>query len=404
MLGTTIAQAIPIIISPILTRIYSPEEFGSLILFMSIVSILSIIVTLRYEKAIVQPLSDEDAISLVVISMLVTTGVSAVLAILINIFYTQIQELLGNHEISILKYWVPFTVLIIGFYNSLYEWNIRKKKFSLCTKIIMSKGAVMAGGQIGLGTMMFTGGLIFGYLMGIVIAFLLLLKSFLKNKNFLILIFNKKRLLNNVKKYKKMPQYSTSGALVDNISSHMPTLVIATLNYASVVGIFGLTIRVLSLPASLISQALSSVLFQKVAQLHNDNPDKIKILIIKIFLILICIMIPFVGFIWFFGEDLFAFIFGEPWREAGVMASTVVFAVAIHFAVSPLSVVLLLNNNIKLGTLWQFIYFTTITVTLYAVSSWPLNDFLIAYVIHEVVLYSLYFVFILLGSNYLRKI
>jgi O-antigen/teichoic acid export membrane protein len=404
MLGTTIAQAIPIIISPILTRIYSPEEFGSLILFMSIVSILSVIVTLRYEKAIVQPLSDKDAISLVAISMLATIGVSVVLAILINIFYTQIQELLGNHEISILKYWVPFTVLIIGFYNSLYEWNIRKKKFSLCTKIIMSKGAVMAGGQIGLGTMMFAGGLIFGYLMGIVIAFLLLLKSFIKNKDFLILIFNKKRFLNNVTKYKKMPQYSTWGALANKISSHMPTLVIATLNYANVVGIFGLTIRVLSLPASLISQALSNVLFQKVAQLHNDDPDKIKILIIKIFLILICIMIPFVGFIWFFGEDLFAFIFGEPWREAGVMGSTLVFAVAIHFAVSPLSVVLLLDNNIKLGALWQFIYFTTIIGTLYAVSSWPLNDFLIAYVIHEIILYSLYFVFILKGAKYLQNI
>jgi hypothetical protein len=404
MLGTTISQAIPIIISPILTRIYLPEEFGSLILFMSIVSILSVIVSLRYEKAIVQPLSDEDAISLVAISMLATIGVSAVLAILINIFYVQIQELFGNHEISILKYWVPFTVLIIGFYNSLYQWYIRKKKFSLCAKIIMSKGVVTAGGQIGLSTMMFTGGLIFGYVMGIVIAFLLLLKSFLKNKNFLILIFNKKRLLKNVKKYKKMPQYSTSGALVDNISSNMPTLVIAILNNISVVGIFGLTIKVLSLPASLISQGLSSVLFQKVAQLHNDDPDKIKILIIKIFLILIFIMIPFVGFIWFFGEDLFAFIFGEPWREAGVMASILVFAVAIHFAVSPLSIVLLLDHNIKLGTLWQFIYFITISVTLYVVSSWSFKDFLIAFVIHEVVLYLLYFVFILKGSGYSRKI
>ena len=67
MLGTTVAQAIPIIISPILTRIYSPEEFGLLILFMSIVSILSVIVSLRYERAIIQPLDDEDAISLVVI-------------------------------------------------------------------------------------------------------------------------------------------------------------------------------------------------------------------------------------------------------------------------------------------------------------------------------------------------
>jgi O-antigen/teichoic acid export membrane protein len=404
MLGTTVAQAIPIIISPILTRIYSPEEFGLLILFMSIVSILSVIVSLRYERAIIQPLDDEDAISLVVISMLVTIGVSTVLTILINIFYTQIQKLIGNNEIDILKYWVPFAVLITGFYNSLYEWHVRKKQFALSAKIVMSKGAVTAGGQVGLGTMMFPGGLIFGYLMGIFIAFFLLLKSFIKNKDFLILIFNKKQLLKNVKKYKKMPQYSTWGALADNISLQMPTLVIATLKHVSSVGIFGLTIRVLSLPANLLSQALSSVLFQKIAKLHYDDPDKIKILIIKIFLILNFIMIPFVGFIWFFGENLFAFIFGEPWREAGVMASILVFAVAIRFVVSPLSVVLLLDHNIKLGTLWQFIYFITITVTLYIVSSWPLNDFLIAFVIHEIILYFLYFIFILKGSNYSGKI
>jgi O-antigen/teichoic acid export membrane protein len=404
MLGTTVAQAIPIIISPILTRIYSPEEFGLLILFMSIVSILSVIVSLRYERAIIQPLDDEDAISLVVISMLVTIGVSTILTILINIFYTQIQELIGNNEIGILKYWVPFAVLITGFYNSLYEWHVRKKQFALSAKIVMSKGAVTAGGQVGLGTMMFPGGLIFGYLMGIVIAFFLLMKSFIKSKDFLILIFNKKKLLKNVKKYKKMPQYSTWGALADNISLQMPTLVIATLKHVSSVGIFGLTIRVLSLPANLLSQALSSVLFQKVAELHYDDPDKIKILIIKIFLILNFIMIPFIGFIWFFGENLFAFIFGEPWREAGVMASILVFAVAIRFVVSPLSVVLLLDHNIKLGTLWQFIYFITITVTLYIVSSWPLNDFLIAFVIHEIILYFLYFIFILKGSNYSGKI
>jgi len=404
MLGTTFAQAIPVIVSPILTRIYSPEEFGLLILFMSIVSILSVVVSLRYEKAIVQPLSDEDAISLVIISMLVTTGVSAVLAILINIFYAQIKELLGNNEISILKYWVPLTVLIIGFYNSLYEWHIRKKKFSLCANIIMAKGAVTAGGQVGFGAIMFQGGLIFGYVIGIVIGFLLILQSFLKNKNSLILIFNKKRLLKNIKKYKKMSQYSTSGALADNISLHMPILVITTLSHASVLGFFGLAIKVLGLPMSLISQGLSSVFFQKVAQLHHHNPHQIKILIIKIFLILNFITIPFVGLIWFFGEDLFAFIFGEPWREAGVIASILVFAVAIRFVVSPLSAVLLLDRNIKLGTLWQFIYLTTITVTLYIFSSWPFNNFLIAFIIHEIILYLLYFVFILKASKYSVKI
>ena len=115
-------------------------------------------------------------------------------------------------------------------------------------------------------------------------------------------------------------------------------------------------------------------------------------------------MIPFIGFIWFFGEDLFAFIFGEAWREAGVMASILVFKVAINFVVSPLSIVLLLDHNIKLGTFWQFIYFITITLTLYIVSSWPLNDFLMALVIHDIILYSLYFVLILKTTRYSRKI
>ena len=200
-----------------------------------------------------------------------------------------------------------------------------------------------------------------------------------------------------------MPQYSTWGALANSIASHMPILFIATFSYVNIVGIFGLTIRVLSLPASLISLALSTVLFQKVTELHNNDPDKIKTLIIKIFLILIFTIIPFVGFIWFFGEDLFAFIFGELWREAGVMASILVFAVAIHFVVSPLSIVLSLDRNIKFGALWQFIYFLTITATLYVASSLPLNDFLMVFVIHEIILYSLYLVFILKSTGYSRK-
>jgi len=55
MAGTTIAQAIPIAISPILTRLYTPEEFGLFALFLAIVSIFGVVATMRYEMAIVQP-------------------------------------------------------------------------------------------------------------------------------------------------------------------------------------------------------------------------------------------------------------------------------------------------------------------------------------------------------------
>ena len=62
--GTTIAQSIPIAISPILTRIYTPEDFGVLALFISITTILGTIANGRYELAIVLPKRDNNALEL----------------------------------------------------------------------------------------------------------------------------------------------------------------------------------------------------------------------------------------------------------------------------------------------------------------------------------------------------
>lgn len=399
MTGTTIAQAIPIAISPVLTRIYSPEEFGLAALFISIVSIIGAIVTMRYELAIVQPVEDEDAISLVFLSALIAVVISAVLFISSFAFTAQIAEFLGNKDIGYWLYWVPLAVMVMGFYRSLNYWHSRTKKFGVISNSKVSQGVTTVGTQVGFGTLMAYGGLIYGFILGFLVAFLVLLKNFKKDIKDSSLNYKKLSLLSNAKRYKKLPQYSTWGALADSASLQMPIFVITKFYEASFVGFFSVTFRVLNLPMSLISQALSQVLFQKIAQLHHVEPKKINSLITKLFLILFSMMIPFVGLIWIYGEDLFAFIFGEAWREAGSMASVLVLAVAIRFAVSPLSVVLALDQNIKLGVLWQFIYLVTITATLFIFSSWSIDAFLTAFVCHEITLYLLYFSFILKGSK-----
>ena len=81
MTGTTIAQAIPIAISPILTRIYTPEEFGIFALYMAFISIGAAIVTGKYEMAILLPKRNEYAKYLVVISIFLTTCFSILLYI-----------------------------------------------------------------------------------------------------------------------------------------------------------------------------------------------------------------------------------------------------------------------------------------------------------------------------------
>jgi O-antigen/teichoic acid export membrane protein len=86
MTGTTIAQAIPIAISPILTRIYTPEDFGIFALFIAISSIVGSIVNGRYELAIMLPKKDEDAINILVLGLIITSFISLLLLILIILF------------------------------------------------------------------------------------------------------------------------------------------------------------------------------------------------------------------------------------------------------------------------------------------------------------------------------
>lgn len=74
MTGTTISQALPIAVAPILTRIYSPEDFGLFAFYFAIVSILAVLATGRYELAIALPKKRDDAYQIVILSSIISTG------------------------------------------------------------------------------------------------------------------------------------------------------------------------------------------------------------------------------------------------------------------------------------------------------------------------------------------
>ena len=100
MTGTTIAQAIPIAVSPILTRLYTPEEFGVLAIFISITAIFASIINGRYELAIGLPDSDDDAINIAAIGMLITVLVSITSLIIIYVFNIDITNFFDNDDLD----------------------------------------------------------------------------------------------------------------------------------------------------------------------------------------------------------------------------------------------------------------------------------------------------------------
>ena len=144
MTGTTIAQAIPISISPILTRIYTPEDFGIFALFVAISSIFGSIANGRYELAIMLPKKDEDAINIFALGFIITCTISLLLLILVVLFHDYFLILLKNEEIGLWLYFVPIAVFFTGIYNILNYFNNRKKYYKDIANATIIKSIITA--------------------------------------------------------------------------------------------------------------------------------------------------------------------------------------------------------------------------------------------------------------------
>jgi len=165
MTGTTIAQAIPIAISPILTRIYTPEDFGLFALYISIALLFATAATGRYELAIMLPKKESDAVNIVFLSLLITLIITLLTLFIVFFFNQSITNILGNQDISSWLYFIPFTVFFMGLYQSLNYWNNRKKEYKRLAISRVVQSGVTGGANLGMGGLQFgASGLIVGAL------------------------------------------------------------------------------------------------------------------------------------------------------------------------------------------------------------------------------------------------
>jgi O-antigen/teichoic acid export membrane protein len=178
MTGTIIAQAIPIAISPILTRIYRPEDFGLYAIFVAIITILGSVASGRYELAIMLPKKDEDAINIFALGILITVGMTAFITILVVVLNDFIVSLLNNQEIGFWLYFIPVSVFFVGCFNLLNVFNNRCENYIDIknSQILKSTTSVIVQLLVGLIKQGVTG-LISGQILSQAIANMQLLKN-----------------------------------------------------------------------------------------------------------------------------------------------------------------------------------------------------------------------------------
>ncbi len=400
MIGTTIAQAIPIAISPILTRLYTPEDFGVLALFTSITSILGTIATGRYELAIMLPKKDEDAINIFALGFIINVAISLLTLILVIIFHKHFIHLLNNKGISVWLYFIPFAVFFIGLFNLLNYYNIRQKEFKDLAKATVFKSVVLSIVQINIGFIkQGASGLVLGQFFSQVAANSKLIKNITKNKELLSSI-NRAKIFSLAKKYKNFPMYSMPGALTSTFSKNFTEILISTFFGIATLGFYSLTNRVLSVPVTLIGNSISQVYFQQAADEAKKEGNAIKAFRSTAKKLLI-IAIPFFLILYFVVEDIFIFIFGEQWQIAGLYAKIIIPFIFVNFIFTPLSSTYDIFDGLKIELIWKVLYFIGILIIIFLCKNRNFLSFLKIFTAYSTLMYliSIYIIYKLVKGN-----
>ena len=309
--GNTIAQAIPLLISPILARIYSPDNFAVFGIYMSTLAILTVFVTGKYELAIMLPKSNRDALNVFALSTIITVITSIItLLIAVNPFFN-FSELLSLKIEKKLILFLPLSVLLIGLYNSLHYLNNRNKQFTELAQTKVYRSLSSAIFNISFGLMGLTNiGLITSNIIAQSFANINLLRHnmFLKNLYSSISLLKMKKMLS---KYSKFPIFDLPANLFFNLYSSMLVFYFSIFMTPTIAGMYFFVNRLLKTPASFFVTSFQDVFFQKISEDSNNIGLQVEEFSKKIFSSL---FLPFFAMIFlsYFYSDI---LFGNQWTD-----------------------------------------------------------------------------------------
>jgi len=363
MTGTTIAQAIPIAISPILTRIYTPEDFGVFALFLAITGVFLVVASCRYELALMLPRKEEDAINIFVLGVGIVIIFTLALLFLVLLFHSYITNISKNNEIEYWLYFIPVAFFFIGLFNLLSYYNNRQKNYKDIANATIVKSIVLAVVQLSMGFLkMGASGLISGHIISSLFANLQLLKNTIKDKSLLARV-SKVKMIALAKRYKDFPKYQAPHAMLNTFSSQIPIYMFTPFFGLTVVGLYALSTRIVFTPLMILAGASAKVYNQKVTQIYNDKGDAYGFTIRLLKSLLKKIMIPFLIIV-MFAPNIFGFVFGEEWRKAGVYTQILSPWLALNVLVSTVSFLPSLTNMQKKAFLVSIVYTVLISLAI----------------------------------------
>ena len=352
--GTAIAQAIPIAVSPILTRIYAPDEFGVVAVYLSCVAIISAVSTASYEFAITLPERDDDAANLVSLSLKLCVFVALCLYVPIVCWGKEIAQLLGNVGLESWLYLLPLSVIATGAFNVFNYWRNRLSQYQEMSINRIQNSALVSFFNVMIGLIQIKGGMILGTTIGQVIAASFIGKGVWERSKAVFTYNSYKQEKFLAKRYSNHPKHMAPSQLIGVAAQQIPVFMIGSLFMMATVGFFSMAYKLVSLPTALISRAIGDVYRQRISVIYNERGEFRDVFLQTFVKTASFAIVPFSA-LYFMSPILFELAFGATWRVAGEYAQILIVASFFQFIFTPLDMGAVITGITRYTLIWNII-------------------------------------------------
>ena len=362
--GNAVGQAVALLVYPILSRIYSDADFGVFALFSSVVGILCILSTGKYEEAFVLTKDKKESTALLGFLFRLLFGFCAILFLFLFFFRSASFSLLNMESLTDYWYMIPLTIFATGIFATLGGVSNKEKRYKIIASSNVTFNLLSSALRIGLRYITPNA---MGLISGQLIAQVLSCFSFYKLKSNIqnaILKVKWREMLECAKRFIAFPKYNLPQNFINYFSTNLPFFFLAGIFGEAKLGLFFLAFNVSFRPINLLSASMYQVLFEKATSLTYEK-QKISFLFNVYWKNNFLFILPFFILAFLLAPLLFKFIFGTEWEESGNYFRYILPWMFIVLCTSPMGFLPLLFNKQKIAMWFEVAYFLIRCLGLY---------------------------------------